>query len=93
MVPATVSAQPSQSPVLEIRDFDFSPAEVRIPRGTTVRWVNRGQIDHTATSDTGVWDSGWLKPGQSYSRRFDQAGEYPYHCTPHPFMKGTVIVR
>jgi plastocyanin len=50
-------------------------------------------VAHTATSDTGVWDSGTLATGQSYSHTFDQPGTYTYHCTIHPFMKGTIVVQ
>jgi plastocyanin len=50
-------------------------------------------VAHTVTSDTGVWDSGTLATGQSYSHTFDQPGTYPYHCAIHPFMKATIIVQ
>jgi amicyanin len=81
--------------VVAVRDFTFVPAEVRIAPGTTVTWVNcePENIDaHTSTADGGAWDSGFLQPGETYSRTFDEAGAFPYHCTPHPFMRGTVAV-
>ena len=81
--------------VVAVRQFTFVPAEVRVAPGTTVTWVNcePENIDaHTSTADGGAWDSGLLQPGDSYSRRFDEAGAFPYHCTPHPFMRGTVTV-
>ncbi len=46
-----------------------------------------------ATSDTGVWASPLFATGSFYSRTFTEAGSFPYHCEPHPFMKATVVVR
>jgi nitrite reductase (NO-forming) len=45
------------------------------------------------TADDGAFDSGNVDPGQSWRRRFDTPGTYPFHCTPHPFMKGVIVVR
>lgn len=77
---------------VSIQDYSFSPTPVTITVGDTVRWTNNGPSIHTSTSDTAVWDSGLLNVGQTYSFTFTIAGTYPYHCTPHPFMQGTVIV-
>jgi plastocyanin len=85
----------STQAIVAIRDFAFVPAEIRVRPGTKVTWVNceREAIDpHSATSDGGLWDSGLLDPGGTYSRTFDEAGQFPYHCIPHPFMQATVIV-
>src|SRR5260370_37136115 len=43
-----------------IQDFSFSQAAVTVKVGTTVEWANNGQSAHTATSNTGTWDSGQL---------------------------------
>ncbi len=57
-------------------------------------WVNNDTVPHTATSDTGVWDSGTLNPGQSFSFTFNDAGTFPYHCAIHgaASMSGTIVV-
>jgi plastocyanin len=82
-----------QPPVeVEIEDFAYSPDPVRISVGTTVRWTNNDDAEHTVTSDTGVFDSEDLKIGESFEYRFDVPGTYPYHCEIHPSMQGTVIV-
>lgn len=78
--------------VVVIRDFSFTPAEARVSPGSTVIWANCGDQAHTSTSDAGVWDSQLISPGFTYSRTFDQAGSFPYHCEPHPFMTATVVV-
>ncbi|HSH77566.1 MAG TPA: plastocyanin/azurin family copper-binding protein [Herpetosiphonaceae bacterium] len=75
-----------------IYDFNFSPAWILIPPGTTVTWTHHGSSSHTTTADRGEWDSGSLQPGQSYSVRFDTPGTYDYLSAPHPFMRGKVIV-
>lgn len=80
--------------VVAIRGFAYTPDTLRVARGTAVTWVNCEQptIDpHTATG--GAWDSGYLKPGASYTRVFDAVGLFGYSCLPHPFMKGGVVVQ
>jgi|SRR5579875_3017509 hypothetical protein len=62
-----------------------------VKAGTTVTWINKDNTQHTTTSDTGVWDSGILNPGQSFKFTFSSPGTYPYHCNVHP-MSGTIVV-
>jgi plastocyanin len=78
--------------VIEIRNFSFQPTTLRVPAGATVTWVNRDDVVHTSTSDAGVWESGFLSTDASYSRAFTAAGQFPYHCTPHPNMQATIVV-
>ena len=40
-----------------------------------------------------MWNSGLLSRYATFQRTFDAAGAFPYHCTPHPFMHGTVTVQ
>lgn len=75
-----------------ISELAFETEDLRIPAGTTVRWVNEDPVAHTSTSDDGMWDSGLFGPGETFELRFTEPGTYPYHCTPHPFMTGTVVV-
>lgn len=84
-------ASPTASTV-QIRNFAFGSGEIRVSRGTKVTWVNCDSEAHTSTADAGGWDSGLLSPKSSYSRTFDQPGRYTYHCAPHPFMTGVVVV-
>ena len=87
--PATDCESPC---VVEIRGFTFQPSQVRVAPGTTVRWVNRDQVGHTSTSDAAGWDSPLLATGATFSHTFTAAGQHPYHCEPHPTMRGTVVV-
>jgi plastocyanin len=77
---------------IKIQGFKFVPAYVLIPKGETVQWTNLDSVIHTATSNTGVWDSGDIKPNGSYKRKFNKAGTYLYHCKYHAEMPGTIRV-
>jgi plastocyanin len=75
-----------------IEAYAFRPNRVVVPRGTPVRFTNRDRLAHTVTENGGGLDSGEIPPGQSRTLVFDQPGPHPFHCTPHPFMTGTVEV-
>lgn len=83
----------AQTMQVTIANFAFSPATLTISPGTTVTWINNDSVAHTSTSDTGVWDSGSLATGKSFSFTFNGAGTFPYHCSIHPFMKATIVVQ
>jgi plastocyanin len=71
----------------------FEPADITVPAGTTVTWEWRGQDEHSATADNGAFDSGVKRgSGHTWSFRFAGRGDFPYSCTPHPFMIGSVKV-
>jgi amicyanin len=91
-VAAAILAGGAAGADVTIADFSFTPASVTINAGETVTWTNTGALGHTATSNTGAWDSGLLATGQSFSFTFNTPGTYPYHCTPHPFMTASVTV-
>jgi plastocyanin len=77
---------------IDIVDFEFIPYESTVPVGSYVRWVNYGQIGHTATSDSGAWDSGLLNPGGFYIRQMSNPGDFPYHCDVISLMHGILHV-
>ena len=82
--------------LVAIRDFGFHPDSLSVPSGATVTWINceTGDVPpHTTTSDGGAWNSPDLSPGDRFSHTFPAQGAYPYHCTPHPFMTGKVVVQ
>lgn len=78
--------------------FGFSPDVVTVVIGVnnTVFWTNDDSAPHTATSNTGVFDSGSGGPltsqGGTYQFTFTTAGTYYYHCSFHSWMQGKVIV-
>jgi plastocyanin len=71
----------------------YMPAELDVAVGATVTWVNGDSIPHTSTSDAPGWSSGIVGPGGRFSRTFQTAGTFPYHCSLHPGMVGSVVVR
>jgi plastocyanin len=77
---------------VSIIDFAFDPQVETISLGDTVRWTNNGSAPHTSTSDQPLWDSGTLTSGQSFSFQFNTVGTFPYHCSIHPAMTGTIGV-
>src|SRR5512140_121963 len=78
---------------ISIVDFSFNPQHDTITVGTTVRWTNEGAVTHTSTSDGGVWNSGDIAPGGSFSFTFTTVGTFPYHCAIHTFMTAAIVVR
>jgi plastocyanin len=76
-----------------IQQLAYAPARIEVPAGTTIVWTNRDPVAHTVTAEDGSWDSGLIQPGATWRRTFDRPGTYPFICTPHPFMKGVVVVR
>jgi plastocyanin len=99
--PAVAGPQ-STSVIVDVSldNFAFSPQFITVTAGSTVRWtnnqVNPFPVTHTTTSDTGLWDSGFLSPGNFFTYTFDSPGVYGYHCTIHGLsgsgMYGTVVV-
>ena len=77
---------------VSIQMFAFTPAGVWAPLGSTVVWTNRDSVAHTSTSDQGFWGSSDIAPNASWSRRFNQAGTFAYHCAIHTDMRGRVSV-
>ena len=74
-------------------DNAFRPRSITVVQGTRVRWVNRGANVHSSTSNSDIWDSGLLDPGEAYGRVFRREGTFKYLCTVHPaVMKGVVTV-
>ncbi|HEY9722047.1 MAG TPA: plastocyanin/azurin family copper-binding protein [Oscillatoriaceae cyanobacterium] len=86
-------AESARQTHVTINQFLFNPNELTVPVGTTVVWTNYDTVRHSVTSDGGMWDSGLLSTGQTFRYTFNRAGDYAYHCTPHPFMRGVIHVR
>ena len=75
-----------------IQNMAFAPATITVNAGTTVTWTNKDAIAHTVTSDNGLFNSGNIGKNGTYSYTFPTTGSFPYHCSIHPMMKGTVVV-
>ena len=80
---------------VEIVKYKFTPQEITITPGTTVRWVNKEKRQYHS-----VWfkqlnevEPDYIFPDESYQRKFETAGLFPYRCGPHPEMTGSVNVK
>lgn len=71
----------------------YVPGDLNVTVGTTVTWRNTDSVSHTSTSDATGWNSGVVAPGGQFSFAFQTAGTFPYRCTIHPGMVGTIVVR
>ena len=74
------------------RDTFFTPDTITIAVGFPIRWTNEGHLYHTVASDSLLWASDIISPTHWFEVKFDSAGTFPYHCTVHSGMTGTVIV-
>ncbi len=76
----------------------FIPSEITVDIGATVTWSNDDTAAHTVTSGSavdgpdGVFDSSLFMAGTTFSWTAEAAGEYPYFCMVHPWMKGNIQV-
>jgi OOP family OmpA-OmpF porin len=73
-----------------IENFAFTPKQLTVPVGTTVQWTNQDGSNHLVNFSDQASDR--LRKGGTYSRTFDAPGIYPYDCSIHPDMTGTVTV-
>ena len=75
----------------------YQPNPIQVSVGTTVTWTNNDAQPHTVTSGenatpSGLFDSSIMAPQATFEHTFTEAGEFPYFCTLHPNMVGTVSV-
>ena len=78
--------------VVTIENFKYVSDTITVAVGTTVTWTNKDSVRHTVTDDNGSFDSGLFGQGETFSYTFNRPGEYDYHCIPHPYMTGKIIV-
>jgi plastocyanin len=95
---ATESASSGSAPAgggstVEIMNFMFMPGSLTVPVGTTVTWKFDDSTDHTVSADDNSFASSPMANGQTFTHTFSTAGTVAYHCSIHPFMKATIIVK
>jgi len=100
--PSAAGPQPSAAACAEesgtgavtvsIMDFKFEPATVTAKAGDLITFTNAGAVGHNATLDSGGCATKTVQPGSADGLRITVAGTYPFHCTIHPDMKGTITV-
>jgi plastocyanin len=96
---ATPTAKPAPAPAGKVAavvvDNRFQPVEMTVPVGSTVTWTNNGFNFHTLTTAEGLFNSGPLSGGQSFSYTFQQAGNFVLICRQHTLngMTGRITVQ
>jgi amicyanin len=88
----------SNTASVTIQNMSFTPAHITVKKGTTVTWTNQDDMEHNVVSDSNAPAGGppqtadLLSKGEVFSFTYNTVGTFAYHCTPHPFMQGTVEV-
>jgi plastocyanin len=93
----TTSSGPASSTAtsdaITIKNFSFAPASITVKPGATVTVTNKDQVAHTITSSKGSFDTGDIGSGQSKTFTAPNTpGSYPYICSIHQYMTGTLVV-
>ncbi|MGH3538268.1 MAG: cupredoxin domain-containing protein [Pseudonocardiaceae bacterium] len=88
------AATPSAPDTIVIKNFTFMPASLTVAPGTKITVINQDQAPHTVTADDKSFDSRTISGGQRGEITAPtKPGSYPYICTIHQYMKGTLIVK
>lgn len=85
-------------PGCEEANLCYDPPSLIIFAGGEIIWRNDDSTSHTVTSGNiiegpdGLFDSGLIKAGETFSFKFEKTGEYGYFCMIHPWANGSVTV-
>jgi plastocyanin len=88
---AVVGALPALGVDVILTDDGFEPETVTIAPGGQIVWANQSDRTYTIVGENGVWDSGPLEPGSTFSLALQREGEYGY-ATADGVHTGTVVV-
>ena len=72
---------------------NFDPHSVNLPVNGQVQFSNSDTVEHHPTADDGSWNGDLPANGGAFSQNFTKAGTYTYHCSIHPNMTGTIVVK
>ncbi len=87
---ATSTAAPTVNAT--IQNFAFSPNPIQAKVGDVIGFTNKDSASHTATLDSGSCSTDSIANGATMSLTFTKPGTYPFHCSIHSTMKGTIQV-
>jgi nitrite reductase (NO-forming) len=74
------------------QNHSYNPGIMTVPKGAAVTWLNKDMVGHELVFDTVDLGSGPFNAGAKWSHTFASSGKFPYHCKPHPWMKGVIVV-
>ncbi len=86
-------ATPIAGPAVTVENFNFTPATITVPAGTSVTWVNHDDVPHTVTASDNSYTSQPIDTDAQFTHTFSAPGTYSYYCAIHPFMTAKVIVQ
>ena len=79
--------------VVTMENMQFSPRVLKVRVGDRIEYKNADLVPHTATAKpSGAFDSGLVKPGESWTFSPTTAGTFGYTCNFHPTMTGELTV-
>ncbi|MEM7427350.1 MAG: cupredoxin family copper-binding protein [Pseudomonadota bacterium] len=90
-VPAPLRSESGKTHHVEIREFEFFPAELKVRPGDRIVWVNLDIVPHTATARDESWDTGNLEQGEKAEIAVTDSFSGDYFCRFHPSMEGKVL--
>ncbi len=76
-----------------IDNFTFTPPELTVAVGMTVKWLNHDDIPHNVVEKNKAFRSKVLDTDDSYSFTFASAGTFDYFCALQPHMQAKIIVK
>ena len=77
---------------VSIVDFGFQPSAIAAKVGQVIAFTNTGFEPHNATLDDGKCAIPTQQKGGTDGLVFAVAGTYPFHCTVHTQMTGTITI-
>lgn len=78
---------------ISISDMKFTPAITNAQIGDVIEWSNQDLVPHSVTSDNKQFDSKAILPNKNWSMKLKKKGNFNYHCTFHPVMKGQLLIK
>ena len=87
---AAPAAARADSETISMPGKFFAPARATVVAGDAVTWKNADFVTHDVR--VAGFDSGPILRSGSWTQGFGQAGEYPFICTLHAFMRGNLSV-
>ena len=94
LVAAALATSPARAAEIEVKieNFTFNPQQITVKAGDTVTWINHDDIPHTVTSKTLKFRSKAMDTDDKFSFTFATPGTFPYFCSLHPHMTGSIVV-
>ncbi len=77
----------------DVQKWGYTPSTLTVQVGDKVAFFNEGKIAHTATASNGAFDTGLIHHNETAVVTMAKPGTFAYFCQPHPWMKGTIIVK